>query len=146
MDPRIDAQAGNAPGEPPTRVFDVVLRGYDRRQVDQHVEQLEDRARQYRGQAQALQHELSAMQLQLRERKRPADAGLRPGIRQLLRLAEEQAAEILGEARAAADELQAVAEAAAAELRAAAKNEAAELRVSAERETGDLRASGEREA
>src|SRR5277367_1096263 len=102
MYPGIDAQAGNVPGGPPTRLFDVVLRGYDRHQTDQHIEQLEDQARQYRGQAQAL------------ERERPADAGLRPGIKQLLRLAGEQATEILGEARAAADELQAVAKAAAA--------------------------------
>ena len=49
MDPGIDAQAGNVPGEPPSRVFDVVLRGYDRHQVDEHIEQLEDQARQHRG-------------------------------------------------------------------------------------------------
>jgi hypothetical protein len=52
---------------------------------------------------------------------------------------EEQATEILSEARAAADELKAAANADAAELRAAAEYEAAELRASAERDTGDLR-------
>jgi len=41
MYPGIDAQAGNVPGGPPTRLFDVVLRGYDRHQTDQHIEQLE---------------------------------------------------------------------------------------------------------
>ena len=44
MDPGIDAQAGNVPGEPPSRVFEVALRGYDRHQVDEHIEQLADRA------------------------------------------------------------------------------------------------------
>ena len=40
MDPAIDAQAVNVSGEPPSRVFEVVLRGYDRHQVDEHIEQL----------------------------------------------------------------------------------------------------------
>ena len=85
MDPGIDAQAGNVSGEPLSRVFDVVLRGYERHQVDEHIEQLEDQARQHGDQAQALQRELSAVQRQLRERERPTCAG--PGLRieQLLR-------------------------------------------------------------
>src|SRR5580704_19759260 len=99
MDPGIDVKAGSAPGEPPTRVFDVVLRGYDRRQVDERIEQLEDQARQYRGQAQALQRELSAVQHQLPQRERPTHADLGTRIEVLLRLAEDQATEILGEAK-----------------------------------------------
>ena len=70
MDLGIDAQAGNVPGEPPLRVFDVVLRGYDRHQVDEHIAQLEDKARQHRDQAQALRGELSAVHRQLREARR----------------------------------------------------------------------------
>ena len=146
MSPGIDVKAGNVAGERPSRVFDVVLRGYDRQQVDEHIEQLEDQAHRHRDQAQALRRELSAVHRQLRERERPTYAGRGLRIEQLLRLAEEQATEILGEARAAADELRAAAKAGAAELRAAAENEAAELRASAERDTGDLRASAEREA
>ena len=146
MDPGIDAQAGDVPWEPPSRVFDMVLRGYDRHQVDEQIERLENRVRQHRDQAQALRRELSVAQRQLREGERPAQAGLGLRIEQLLRLAEELAAEIRGEARTAVEELQAAAKADAAELRAAAENEAAELRASAERETGDLRASAEREA
>ena len=144
MDPGVDTQAGNVPREPPSRVFDVVLRGYDRLQVDEHIEQLADLARQHRDQAQALGRELSAAQRQLRECERPARAGVGLRVEQLLRLAEEQAAEILGEAKAAADELQAAAKVDAAELLAAAENEAAELRAVAGRETGDLRASAAR--
>src|SRR5690348_14674766 len=48
MDPGIDAQAGDVPWEPPSRVFDMVLRGYDRHQVDEQIERLENRVRQHR--------------------------------------------------------------------------------------------------
>lgn len=44
MDPGTDAQAGNVPGEPPSRAFEVALRGYDRHQVDEQIERLENRA------------------------------------------------------------------------------------------------------
>ena len=134
MDPGIDAQAGNVPGERPSRVFEVALRGYDRHQVDEHIEQLADRARRHREQVQTLQRELSAVQRQLRERRARAGPGLR--IEPLLRLAKEHATEDLGGARTAADEVLAAAKAEAAKLRAAAGNEAAELRASAVRETG----------
>ena len=72
MDPGIDAQPGNVPGERPSRVADVVLRGYDRQQVDEHLAQLEDQACQHWDQVQALRCELSAVHRQLRERERPA--------------------------------------------------------------------------
>src|SRR5262249_44714193 len=121
MDPGIAAQAGQVSGQAPPQPFNVVGRGYDRHQVDEHIRQPETQARQ------------------LRERERPSDA--RPGsrIEQLLRLAEEQVTEILQESRSAADELRAAAKEDAAELRAAAEHEAAELRAAADRETGDLR-------
>ena len=109
MDRGIDAQAGNVSGGPLSRVFDVVLRGYDRHQVNEHIGQLEDQARQHGDQAQALQRELSAVQRQLGERERPTHAGRGLRIEQLLRLAEEQATEILGEARTAAGQLLAAA-------------------------------------
>src|SRR6516165_1138040 len=146
MDPGFDAQAGNVSGEPLSRVFDVVLRGYDRNQVNEHIEQLKDQAHQHGHQAQALQRELSAVQRKIREREHPTHTGRELRIEQFLRLAEEQATEILGEARTAVDELQAAAKVDAAELRAAAENEAAKLRANAKRETDDLRASAEREA
>ena len=105
MDPGIVAQAGHVAGQAPPQPFDVVVRGYDRHQVDEHIRQLETQARR------------------LRERERPSYA--RPGsqIEQLLRLAEEQVTKIVQESRSAADELQAAAEVDAAELRAAAEKE-----------------------
>jgi hypothetical protein len=107
----IVAQARNVSGEPLSRVFGVVLRGYDRHQVDERIEQLEDQARQYRGQTHALRRELSAVQCQLRERECASYAGLGAGVEELLRLAEEQATELLGKASAVAGELRAEAEA-----------------------------------
>ena len=122
MDPGVDTQAGNVPREPPSRVFDVVLRGYDRLQVDEHIEQLADLARQHRDQAQALGRELSAAQRQLRECERPARAGVGLRVEQLLRLAEEHGTETIGAARTAAGQLLAAAKEEAAEVRAAARS------------------------
>ena len=148
MEPTVDAQAGNVSGEPSPRAFDVVLRGYDRREVDKHIEQLENQARQHRDQVQALQRELAEAHRQLREQEqeRPTSAGFGSRIEQLLSVAGEHATELVQAVRSAADEIEAEARAAAAGLRAAAENEAAELRASAKRETDGLRASAEGEA
>src|SRR5215831_15533397 len=109
MDPGIGAKAGHVSGQASPQQFNVVDRGYDGHQVDQHSRQVETQAGQ------------------LRERESPGYA--RPGsqIAQLLRLGDEQVAKIVQESRSAADELQAVAKADAVKLRAAAENEAAEL-------------------
>src|SRR5215469_13244406 len=123
MDPGIDAQAGHISGQASPQPFNVVVRGYDGHQVDEHSRQPETQARQLRG--------------------RESQGHARPGsqIDQLLRLAQEQVAKIVQESRAAADELRAAARVDAAELRAAAENEAAELRAAAKREADDLRGS-----
>src|SRR5215468_538396 len=128
MQPEIDAQLSNFFEDAPARDFAKVMRGYDQHQVDEYLKQSDLEMRQ------------------LREQERPTYAGLGSRIEQLLRLAEEQATEIVGEARSAANELQAAAKVDAAELRAGAENEAAELRASAKRETDDQRGSAEREA
>src|SRR5215469_14431238 len=118
MDPGIGAQAGRVPGQAYPRPLKVEAPGFDRNQV-------ESQARMLRG----------------RERSGYAQPGSR--IEQLLRLAEEQVARIVQEARLAADELHAAAIADAAELRAAAENEAAKLRAAAGREADNLRGSAE---
>ena len=146
MQPEIDAQLSNFFEDAPARDFAKVMRGYDQHQVDEYLKQTDQEMRQHRDQAQALQQELTEAHRQLREQERPTYAGLGSRIEQLLRLAEEQATEIVGEARSAANELQAAAKVDAAELRAGAENEAAELRASAKRETDDQRGSAEREA
>src|SRR5262252_5825645 len=146
MQPEIDAQLSNFFEDAPARDFAKVMRGYDQHQVDEYLKQLDAEMRQHRDQVQALQQELSDAHRQLREQERPTYSGLGSRIEQLLRLAEEQATEIVGESRSAANELTAAAKVDAAELRAAAENEAAELRALAKRETDDQRASARREA
>ena len=146
MQPEIDAQLSNFFEDAPARDFAKVMRGYDQHQVDEYLNQSDAEMRQHRDQVQALQQELSDAHRQLREQERPTYSGLGSRIEQLLRLAEEQATEIVGESRSAANELTAAAKVDAAELRAAAENEAAELRANAKRETDEQRASAEREA
>src|SRR6266513_737377 len=102
MQPEIDAQLSNFFEDAPARDFAKVMRGYDPHQVDEYLKQSELEMRQHREQAQALQQELTEAHRQLREQERPTYAGLGSRIEQLLRLAEEQATEIVGEARSAA--------------------------------------------
>src|SRR5260370_23511616 len=146
MQPEIDAQLSNFFERAPARDFAKVMRGYDQHQVDEYLKQNDVEMGKAGEQAKAFQKELNEAHRQLREQERPTYAGLGSRIEQLLRLAEEQATEIVGESRSAANELQAAAKVDAAELRAAAENEAAELRASAKRETDHLRGSADREA
>ena len=144
MQPDIDAQLTNFFEDAPPREFATVMRGYDRHQVDEHIRQLEVELRQLREQVQSLRRELS--QAHGQEQERPTYSGLGARIEQLLRLAEEQATELVQAARSEANEIKAAAKVDAAELRAGAENEASELRANAKRETDDLRGAAEREA
>src|SRR5262245_15940613 len=128
MDPGIVAQAGDVFGRASSRPFSVEVPGHDRHEGDEDIGLVETRARQ------------------LRERGGPGCAGPGSQIEQMLRLAGEQVARNVQEARWAADELAAAARADAAGLLAAAEGEAAKLRAAAVREAGDLRGSAEREA
>ena len=139
MQPDIDAQLSNFFEETPQRDFARVMRGYDPHQVNEHLKPVDSELRQHREQVQALHRELADAHRQIQEQERPTYSGLGSRIEQLLRLAEEQATEILQEARTAANEFNATAKVEAAEVRAAAENEAAELRANAKRETDDLR-------
>src|ERR1043166_3698618 len=109
MQPVVDAQLSNVFEDAPARDFVKVMRGYGQHQVDEYLKQTDLEIRQHREQVQALQQELAEAPRPLREQERPPDAGLAARIEQLLRLAEEQATEIGGEARSAANELQAAA-------------------------------------
>src|SRR5580700_6515133 len=144
MQPDIDAQLSTFFVDVPD--FSRVMRGYDPQQVTAHLEKLDTEVRKHQENAQALQRELSDAHRQIQEQERPTYSGLGSRIEQLLRLAEEQATEIVQEARTASNELTAAAKVAAAEARASAENEAAELRAIAKRETDDQRSSAEREA
>src|SRR6266487_3835604 len=139
MQPDTGAQLTSFSGEAPPREFVTVMRGYDRQQVDEHIRQIDAEMRRHREQAQAMQRELSEAHRQIHEQDRPTYSGLGGRIEQLLRLAEEQATELVQAARSEASEITAAAKFDAAEFRAAAENEATELRANAKRETDDLR-------
>ena len=65
MQSDIDAQLSNFFEDTPPREFDVVLRGYDRHQVEEHIKQLDNEVRQSREQTGAMQRELSDAHRQL---------------------------------------------------------------------------------
>lgn len=121
--------------------FEVVLRGYDRRQVDLFVEQVEkeistlaiERERAL-GQIQDLTTQLQQLQAELTElRQRPAKVDrasfrdLGPMVDQILALAEKQAEAITEAATQQADELRAEAERVLAEAREQAVQASREL-------------------
>src|SRR5271165_1432410 len=109
MQPDTNALLPSLFQEAPPREFVTAMRGYDRHQVDEHIRQIEAAVRQHREQVQAMQRELSEAHRQLREQERPAYAGLGARIEQLLRLAEEQATELVQAARSEAHEIKATA-------------------------------------
>src|SRR5260370_32381385 len=146
MQPDTDALLTNLVDEAPPREFVTAMRGYDRHQVDEHIRQIQAEVRQHREQAQGMQRELSEAHRQFREQERPAYTGLGARIEQLLRLAEEQATEVVQMARSEAGEIKATAKGVAADLRAGAENDATELGANARRGTGEQQAATERAA
>src|SRR5699024_8270140 len=120
--------------------FPVVMRGYDRAQVDQRIHSLERQLAEARAQVESLDAstmqmsgELADAQAQLREAEKPSYAGLGARIEQLLRPAEEQSADVLTQATRQAKDITSRAQAAAAELTSRAETEAAELLATARR-------------
>ena len=95
MQSDIDAQLTNFFEEAPPREFATVMRGYDRHQVDEHIRQIEAEVRQHRESTTSLKRELSEAHRQIQEQERPTYSGLGARIEQLLRLAEEQATELV---------------------------------------------------
>src|SRR6201993_3582519 len=146
MQSDIDAQLTSFFEETPPRDFAKVMRGYDPHQVDEHIRQLANEVRRHQEDALGARRELQDAQRQIQEQERPTYSGLGARIEQLLRLAEEQATELVQAARSEANEIKAAAKVDGAELRAAAENEAAELRANAKRESDDVRGAAEREA
>ena len=146
MQSDIDAQLTSFFEETPPRDFAKVMRGYDPHQVDEHIRQLATEVRRHQEDAVAARRDLNDAHRQIQEQERPTYSGLGARIEQLLRLAEEQATELVQAARSEANEIKAAAKVDGAELRAAAENEAAELRANAKRETDEVRGAAEREA
>jgi DivIVA domain-containing protein len=116
MQSDIDAQLTNFFEEAPPREFVTVMRGYDREQVDEHIRQIGAEVRQHREQARAMRQQLSEAHRQTQEQERPTYSGLGGRIEQLLRLAEEQATEVVQAAGSEASEIKAAATADAAAM------------------------------
>ena len=137
----------------PTGGFTQVMRGFDRVQVEQHVRQLEaalaqqrTRTKELDKQIVRLRQDLAEATTSLREVDQPSYSGLGARIEHLLRLAEEQASELVGQAEAEAREARAVAQVDASEMRGAAENDAEELRSSAKRQADEVIAESKAEA
>jgi DivIVA domain-containing protein len=124
--------------------FDLVLRGYDRHQVDAHlartaalVTDMQEALAAAGARETALAAELAAVRAEL-ERGRPSFDALGERVSQLLGLAETEADQLRASARAEADETRASAERDAAQVRSDARRDADELAESTRRELADL--------
>ncbi len=131
-DPRHDMQ----PVHEAQHSFDVVLRGYDRNQVAETIDRLEadfrialaerdtaqSRAGDLAGQLQAMQADMEALRRKAATAAAPTFENMSERISHMLRLAEEEAADIR---RAAEQDAQAVREQSAAEERAMHERHAA---------------------
>ena len=125
--------------------FPVVMRGYDRAQVDQHLHSLEKKLGEARAQVESMDAatmqmsgQLSEAQAQVREAERPSYAGLGSRIEQLLRSAEEQSSDVVSQANAHAKDVVGRATATAEQLTSQAENEAAELLSNGRRDEGEV--------
>jgi len=151
--------------------FAIVLRGYDRGQVDVHVNQLETSISeltrrgktehaelvQLRDEIESHRREVAEAKRILAETERPTYAGLGTRAQELLRLAEEQAIEIvsgseaekarrMGEAANQAGEIRRAAEVAATAVREIADREAAATVMAAEQAGAAMRDAAARAA
>src|SRR6202000_3463297 len=127
MQSDIDAQLTSFFEETPPRDFAKVMRGYDPHQVDEHIRQLAGEVRRNQEDAVSARRDLQDAQRQIQEQERQTSSGLGARIEQLLRLAEEQATELVQAARSEANEIKAASKVDAAEVRAAADDEDAEV-------------------
>jgi DivIVA domain-containing protein len=100
--------------------FPIVLRGYDRRQVDEYVRVAEKRVDRHEKARRVAERRLAKAQVPAPRAPEPDDAaGLGRRIEKILQVAKAEAAEIKEQARKEAEELRAAAEKAVAETEAA---------------------------
>ncbi|MEV4052944.1 hypothetical protein AB0J55_17310 [Amycolatopsis sp. NPDC049688] len=123
--------------------FPIVLRGYDRRQVDEYVRVAEKRIDRHEKARRVAERRLAKAQVPAPRAAEPDDAaGLGRRIEKILQVAKAEAAEIREQARKEGDELRAAAEKAAAEAEAAR----AETELAARRDAEQIIARAEEEA
>ena len=124
--------------------FDLVLRGYDRHQVDAHlartaalVTDLQEALAAAGVRESSMAAELAAVRAEL-ERGRPTFDALGERVAEMLSLAEAEAAQLRRDAEHDATALRTAAEREAADIRSDARREADELGVTARREVSTL--------
>ncbi|MFF1612792.1 hypothetical protein ACFVYA_33915 [Amycolatopsis sp. NPDC058278] len=129
--------------------FPIVLRGYDRRQVDEYVRVAEKRVDRHEKARRVAERRLAKAQVPAPRAPEPDDAaGLGRRIEKILQVAKAEAAEIREQARkegaelrAAAEKAVAEAEAARAETERAAQRDAQLILSRAEEEAETIRAA-----
>src|SRR5579859_18626 len=140
--------------------FSVVLRGYDRQQVDgainrltatvtqaeqlraeaeQRVAESQRRLRQAEQRLSQIEQKLTDTSKQLEENSRPTLSGLGTRVEQILRLAEEQANDHRGEAKREAEGIVSASRLEAREITDKARAEAAAMKATAERRSEERR-------
>src|SRR3954452_14543870 len=140
--------------------FSVVLRGYDRAQVDdvigrvsaaltqseqargeaeQRMNDAQRRLRQAEQRLNSVEQKLTDTNKQLEENNRPTLSGLGTRVGQILRLAEEQANDQRGEAKRESEGILSAARLEARQIPDTGRAEAAAMKATAEREAGQVR-------
>jgi cell division septum initiation protein DivIVA len=122
--------------------FDIVLRGYERRQVDEHLAALVAERQIAEARVSDLEKQLGRMRQEVEanrhEASEPSYAGLGARVEKILRLAEEEARDLRAEAQAAAERERAVAAEEAAHTRTQAEEDAQRRIAEGEQAAGRL--------
>ena len=124
--------------------FDVVLRGYERHQVDGHLRELTGLVDQLRAELADVTHRESSASGELErmrgdlDRGRPSFDALGERVAQMLSLAESEAAQLRADAEQDTAALRHAAGREAADIRSDARREAEELGAAARAEVADL--------
>jgi DivIVA domain-containing protein len=142
----VPAAEPSAAAEPPAQPthFDLVLRGYERHQVDGHLDRVAALVEQLRAElAESTRRESSATTELARvrgelERGRPSFDALGERVSQMLGLAESEATQLRADAQHDAKALRHAAGREAADLRSDARREAEELGAAARGEVAEL--------
>jgi hypothetical protein len=143
--------------------FDIVLRGYERKQVDEHLARTAAERQAAAQRIGALERRVEELHFELQNAQKqggeaePSYAGLGARVEKILRLAEEEAKDLQAEAQAKAEKERKAAEVNAAQVRAQAeedgrarreqtRQEAAKLLEEARKEAAQVRAEAANEA
>lgn len=87
----------------PDQGFDIVMRGYARDQVDEYLTRVETTVQRLRSRVVDLESRLERLQQRLDESDRPSPGEAGARVARLLRLAEEEAADLVRQAKADAE-------------------------------------------